>query len=141
MPFNDEEEKKKPLSLSEIANNDLADIFNNNTDIKFTDKSTNNEENLIIKGIAENLIIKGIAVRKDANYNPLENVSIDLPEHKIIVRTADFTLTPKDITKVFVEWNNANGETIKGKILSERKTDTLSTTTFLIEMVMEEEYV
>ncbi|MEI0477292.1 hypothetical protein [Brachyspira pulli] len=132
MPFNDEEEKKKPLSLSEIANNDLADIFNNNTDIKFTDKSTNNEENLIIKGIA---------VRKDANYNPLENVSIDLPEHKIIVRTADFTLTPKDITKVFVEWNNANGETIKGKILSERKTDTLSTTTFLIEMVMEEEYV
>ena len=74
MPFNDEEEKKKPLSLSEIANNDLADIFNNNTDIKFTDKSTNNEENLIIKGIA---------VRKDANYNPLENVSIDLPEHKI----------------------------------------------------------
>ena len=132
MPFNDEEEKKKPLSLSEIANNDLADIFNNNTDIKFTDKSTNNEENLIIKGIA---------VRKDANYNPLENVSIDLPEHKIIVRTADFTLTPKDITKVFVEWKNANGETIKGKILSERKTDTLSTTTFLIEMVMEEEYV
>lgn len=132
MPFNDEEEKKKPLSLSEIANNDLADIFNNNTDIKFTDKSTNNEENLIIKGIA---------VRKDANYNPLENVSIDLPEHKIIVRTADFTLKPKDITKVFVEWNNANGETIKGKILSERKTDTLSTTTFLIEMVMEEEYV
>ena len=132
MPFNDEEEKKKPLSLSEIANNDLADIFNNNTNIKFTDKSTNNEENLIIKGIA---------VRKDANYNPLENVSIDLPEHKIIVRTADFTLTPKDITKVFVEWNNANGETIKGKILSERKTDTLSTTTFLIEMVMEEEYV
>ena len=132
MPFNDEEEKKKPLSLSEIANNDLADIFNNNTDIKFTDRSTNNEENLIIKGIA---------VRKDANYNPLENVSIDLPEHKIIVRTADFTLEPKDITKVFVEWNNANGETIKGKILSERKTDTLSTTTFLIEMVMEEEYV
>lgn len=132
MPFNDEEEKKKPLSLSEIANNDLADIFNNNTDIKFTDKSTNNEENLIIKGIA---------VRKDANYNPLENVSIDLPEHKIIVRTADFTLEVKDITKVFVEWNNANGETIKGKILSERKTDTLSTTTFLIEMVMEEEYV
>lgn len=132
MPFNDEEEKKKPLSLSEIANNDLADIFNNNTDIKFTDKSTNNEENLIIKGIA---------VRKDANYNPLENVSIDLPEHKIIVKTADFTLKPKDITKVFVEWNNANGETIKGKILSERKTDTLSTTTFLIEMVMEEEYV
>ena len=132
MPFNDEEEKKKPLSLSEIANNDLADIFNNNTDIKFTDRSTNNEENLIIKGIA---------VRKDANYNPLENVSINLPEHKIIVRTADFTLTPKDITKVFVEWNNANGETIKGKILSERKTDTLSTTTFLIEIVMEEEYV
>ncbi|WP_300743063.1 hypothetical protein [uncultured Brachyspira sp.] len=132
MPFNDEEEKKKPLSLSEIANNDLADIFNNNTDIKFTDRSTNNEENLIIKGIA---------VRKDANYNPLENVSIDLPEHKIIVRTADFTLEPKDITKVFVEWNNANGETIKGKILSERKTDTLSTTTFLIEIVMEEEYV
>lgn len=132
MPFNDEEEKKKPLSLSEIANNDLADIFNNNTDIKFTDKSTNNEENIIIKGIA---------VRKDANYNPLENVSIDLPEHKIIVRTADFILTPKDITKVFVEWNNANGETIRGKILSERKTDTLSTTTFLIEMVMEEEYV
>ena len=132
MPFNNEEEKKKHLSLSEIANNDLADIFNNNTDIKFTDKSTNNEENLIIKGIA---------VRKDANYNPLENVSINLPEHKIIVRTADFTLTPKDITKVFVEWNNANGETIKGKILSERKTDTLSTTTFLIEMVMEEEYV
>ena len=132
MPFNDEEEKKKPLSLSEIANNDLADIFNNNTDIKFTDKSTNNEENLIIKGIA---------VRKDANYNPLENVSIELPEHKIIVRTADFTLTPKDITKVFVEWNNANGETIKGKILSPHKSDTLSTTTFLIEMVMEEEYV
>ncbi|HJH56417.1 MAG TPA: hypothetical protein K8V77_10095 [Brachyspira hyodysenteriae] len=132
MPFNDKEEKKKPLSLSEIANNDLADIFNNNTNIKFTDKSTNNEENLIIKGIA---------VRKDANYNPLENVSIDLSEHKIMVRTADFTLTPKDITKVFVEWNNANGETIKGKILSERKTDTLSTTTFLIEMVMEEEYV
>ena len=132
MPFNDEEENKKPLSLSEIANNDLADIFNNNTDIKFTDKSTNNEENLIIKGIA---------VRKDANYNPLENVSINLPEHKIIVRTADFTLTPKDITKVFVEWNNANGETIKGKILSPHKSDTLSTTTFLIEMVMEEEYV
>ena len=132
MPFNDEEEKKKPLSLSEIANNDLADIFNNNTNIKFTDKSTNNEENLIIKGIA---------VRKDANYNPLENVSINLPEHKIIVRTADFTLTPKDITKVFVEWNNANGETIKGKILSPHKSDTLSTTTFLIEMVMEEEYV
>lgn len=132
MPFNDEEEKKKPLSLSEIANNDLADIFNNNTDIKFTDKSTNNEENLIIKGIA---------VRKDANYNPLENVSINLPEHKIIVRTADFTLTPKDITKVFVEWNNANGETIKGKILSPHKSDTLSTTTFLIEIVMEEEYV
>lgn len=132
MPFNDEEEKKKPLSLSEIANNDLADIFNNNTDIKFTDKSTNNEENLIIKGIA---------VRKDANYNHLENVSINLPEHKIIVRTADFTLTPKDITKVFVEWNNANGETIKGKILSPHKSDTLSTTTFLIEIVMEEEYV
>lgn len=132
MPFNDKEENKKHLSLSEIANNDLADIFNNNTDIKFTDKSTNNEENLIIKGIA---------VRKDANYNPLENVSINLPEHKIIVRTADFTLKPKDITKVFVEWKNANGETIKGKILSPLKSDTLSTTTFLIEMVMEEEYV
>ena len=113
-----------------MANNDLTDIFNNNTDIKFTDKSTNNEENLIIKGIA---------VRKDTNYNPLENVSIDLPEHKIIVKTADFTLKPKDITKVFVEWNNANGETIKGKILSEKKTDTLSVTTFLIEIVMENE--
>ena len=129
MPFN-EEEKKRPLSLSEMANNDLTDIFNNNTDIKFTDRSTNNEENLIIKGIA---------VRKDTNYNPLENVSIDLPEHKIIVKTADFTLKPKDITKVFVEWNNANGETIKGKILSEKKTDTLSVTTFLIELVMEDE--
>lgn len=129
MPFN-EEEKKRPLSLSEMANNDLTDIFNNNTDIKFTDRSTNNEENLIIKGIA---------VRKDTNYNPLENVSIDLPEHKIIVKTADFTLNPKDITKVFVEWNNANGEPIKGKILSEKKTDTLSVTTFLIELVMEDE--
>lgn len=130
MPFNDEEEKKRPLSLSEMANNDLTDIFYNNTDIKFTDKSTNNEENLIIKGIA---------VRKDTNYNPLENVSIDLPEHKIIVKTADFTLKPKDITDVYVEWNNANGETIKGKILSEKKTDTLSVTTFLIELVMEDE--
>ena len=129
MPFN-EEEKKRPLSLSEMANNDLTDIFNNNTDIKFTDRSTDNEENLIIKGIA---------VRKDTNYNPLENVSIDLPEHKIIVKTADFTLKPKDITKVFVEWNNANRETIKGKILSEKKTDTLSVTTFLIELVMEDE--
>lgn len=129
MPFN-EEEKKRPLSLSEMANNDLTDIFNNNTDIKFTDRSTNNEENLIIKGIA---------VRKDTNYNPLENVSIDLPEHKIIVKTADFTLKPNDITKVFVEWNNANGETIKGKILSEKKTDTLSVTTFLIELLMEDE--
>lgn len=129
MPFN-EEEKKRPLSLSEMANNDLTDIFNNNTDIKFTDRSTNNEENLIIKGIA---------VRKDTNYNPLENVSIDLPEHKIIVKTADFTLKPKDITDVYVEWNNANGETIKGKILSEKKTDTLSVTTFLIELVMEDE--
>ena len=130
MPFNDEEEKKRPLSLSEMANNDLTDIFNNNTDIKFTDKSTNNEENLIIKGIA---------VRKDTNYNPLENVSIDLPEHKIIVKTADFTLKPKNITDVYVEWNNANGEPIKGKILSEKKTDTLSVTTFLIELVMEDE--
>ncbi|WP_300753138.1 hypothetical protein [uncultured Brachyspira sp.] len=130
MPFNDKEEKKRPLSLSEMANNDLTDIFNNNTDIKFTDRSTNNEENLIIKGIA---------VRKDINYNPLENVSIDLPEHKIIVKTADFTLKPKDITDVYVEWNNANGETIKGKILSEKKTDTLSVTTFLIELVMEDE--
>lgn len=129
MPFN-EEEKKRPLSLSEMANNDLTDIFNNNTDIKFTDRSPNNEENLIIKGIA---------VRKDINYNPLENVSIDLPEHKIIVKTADFTLKPKDITNVYVEWNNANGETIKGKILSEKKTDTLSVTTFLIELVMEDE--
>ncbi|WP_304354269.1 hypothetical protein [Brachyspira innocens] len=129
MPFN-EEEKKRPLSLSEMANNDLTDIFNNNTDIKFTDRSTNNEENLIIKGIA---------VRKDTNYNPLENVSIDLPEHKIIVKTADFTLKPKNITDVYVEWNNANGETIKGKILSEKKTDTLSVTTFLIELVMEDE--
>ena len=129
MPFN-EEEKKRPLSLSEMANNDLTDIFNNNTDIKFTDRSTDNEENLIIKGIA---------VRKDTNYNPLENVSIDLPEHKIIVKTADFTLNPKDITKVFVEWNNANGEPIKGKILSEKKTDTLSVTTFLIELIMEDE--
>lgn len=129
MPFN-EEEKKRPLSLSEMANNDLTDIFNNNTDIKFTYRSTNNEENLIIKGIA---------VRKDTNYNPLENVSIDLPEHKIIVKTADFTLKPKDITDVYVEWNNANGETIKGKILSEKKTDTLSVTTFLIELVMEDE--
>ena len=130
MPFNDEEEKKRPLSLSEMANNDLTDIFNNNTDIKFTDRSTNNEENLIIKGIA---------VRKDTNYNPLENVSIDLPEHKIIVKTADFTLKPNNITDVYVEWNNANGETIKGKILSEKKTDTLSVTTFLIELVMEDE--
>ena len=130
MPFNDEEEKKRPLSLSEMANNDLTDIFYNNTDIKFTDKSTNNEKNLIIKGIA---------VRKDTNYNPLENVSIDLPEHKIIVKTADFTLKPKKITDVYVEWNNANGETIKGKILSEKKTDTLSVTTFLIELVMEDE--
>lgn len=129
MPFN-EEEKKRPLSLSEMANNDLTDIFNNNTDIKFTDRSTDNEENLIIKGIA---------VRKDTNYNPLENVSIDLPEHKIIVKTADFTLKPKNITDVYVEWNNANGETIKGKILSEKKTDTLSVTTFLIELVMEDE--
>ena len=129
MPFN-EEEKKRPLSLSEMANNDLTDIFNNNTDIKFTDRSTNNEENLIIKGIA---------VRKDTNYNPLENVSIDLPEHKIIVKTADFTLKPKNITDVYVEWNNANGEPIKGKILSEKKTDTLSVTTFLIELVMEDE--
>ncbi|OEJ15473.1 hypothetical protein BFL38_14390 [Brachyspira hampsonii] len=129
MPFN-EEEKKRPLSLSEIANNDLTDIFNNNTDIKFTDKSTNNKENLIIKGIA---------VRKDTNYNPLENVSIDLPEHKIMVKTADFTLKPKNITDVYLEWNNANGETIKGKILSEKKTDTLSVTTFLIELVMEDE--
>lgn len=129
MPFN-EEEKKRPLSLSEMANNDLTDIFNNNTDIKFTYRSTNNEENLIIKGIA---------VRKDTNYNPLENVSIDLPEHKIIVKTADFTLKPKDITDVYVEWNNANGETIKGKILSDKKTDTLSVTTFLIELVMEDE--
>ena len=130
MPFNDEEEKKRPLSLSEMANNDLTDIFNNNTDIKFTDRSTNNEENLIIKGIA---------VRKDTNYNPLENVSIDLPEHKIIVKTADFTLKPNNITDLYVEWNNANGETIKGKILSEKKTDTLSVTTFLIELVMEDE--
>ena len=130
MPFNDEEEKKRPLSLSEMANNDLTDILNNNTDIKFTDRSTNNEENLIIKGIA---------VRKDTNYNPLENVSIDLPEHKIIVKTADFTLKPKNITDVYVEWNNANGDTIKGKILSEKKTDTLSVTTFLIELVMEDE--
>lgn len=130
MPFNDKEEKKRPLSLSEMANNDLTDIFNNNTDIKFTDRSTNNEENLIIKGIA---------VRKDTNYNPLENVSIDLPEHKIIVKTADFTLKPKNITDVYVEWNNANGETIKGKILSEKKTDTLSVTTFLIELIMEDE--
>lgn len=130
MPFNDEEEKKRPLSLSEMANNDLTDILNNNTDIKFTDRSTNNEENLIIKGIA---------VRKDTNYNPLENVSIDLPEHKIMVKTADFTLKPKNITDVYVEWNNANGDTIKGKILSEKKTDTLSVTTFLIELVMEDE--
>ncbi|MDO6993351.1 hypothetical protein Q5M87_04940 [Brachyspira innocens] len=130
MPFNDKEEKKRPLSLSEMTNNDLTDIFNNNTDIKFTDRSTNNEENLIIKGIA---------VRKDTNYNPLENVSIDLPEHKIMVKTADFTLKPKNITDVYVEWNNANGDTIKGKILSEKKTDTLSVTTFLIELVMEDE--
>ncbi len=130
MPFNDEEEKKRPLSLREMANNDLTDILNNNTDIKFTDRSSNNEKNLIIKGIA---------VRKDTNYNPLENVSIDLPEHKIIVKTADFTLKPKKITDVYVEWNNANGETIKGKILSDKKTDTLSVTTFLIELVMEDE--